>query len=396
MNTNSKTKGVAVIGAGIIFKNHAKALEAIPSRARLIGVAELDASKRSAASGNAFVPIVTADYGELLARDDVDIVSVCTPPSVHEKIVVDALAAGKYVICEKPLAQSLATVDRMIEASKEHPNKLGTVYQLRYLPEIQQIIRLRDEGSLGKLLFGNFQRFGFLNKSQAGIEWWGSWGTAGGGVVATQFIHLLDLMLYIYGNAIEVQAWMSTLKNPIQSEDTFTATVHFENGATVSAVASLTAQHSVLMSLDIFGEKVSVHYPWNLRSTDKESLQKAAKTAGRSIKLGRAKGKLDRVLRIGKRVAARYFNTSRPAPPPVSHTAYYERVLDAIDSNSPLPVTPSEARRSVELFTAIYESALTGQRVSLPLDESARFYDGITVEDYDGRNTTTTPSIVTA
>ena len=161
----SQTKGVAVIGAGIIYNNHAMALEAIPSRARLIGVAELDEAKRSKAAERTFVPIVTDDYRELLKRDDVDIVAVCTPPSVHEQIVVDALEAGKYVICEKPLAQSLAIVDRMVEASQRFPNRLGTVYQLRYLPEIQQMIRLRDEGSLGKLLFGNFQRFAYLNKA---------------------------------------------------------------------------------------------------------------------------------------------------------------------------------------------------------------------------------------
>ena len=381
----SAVKGVAVVGAGIIYKNHAKALEAIPNRARLVGVAELDPTKRERASEGIFVPIVTEDYQELLARDDVDIVAVCTPPSVHEQVVVDALKAGKYVICEKPLAQSLAITDRIVSASQDFPNRLGTVYQLRYLPDIQQIIRLRDEGTLGKLLFGNFQRFGFLNKSQAGIEWWGSWGVAGGGVVATQFIHLLDLMLYIYGTPVAVQAWMSTLKNPIQSEDTFTATVQFENGASVSAVASLAAHHSVLMSLDIYGEKVSVHYPWNLRSTNQDDLKKAAQTAGRALQIERARGKVDRVIRIAKRVSARYLNTKRPDPPPIPHTAYYERVLDAIDANAPLPVPPEEARRSVELFTAIYESAMTRQTVTLPLDDSCQLYNGITLDDYDGR-----------
>ena len=87
----SKVKGVAVVGAGIIFKNHANALEAIPSRARLIGVAELDESKRDAATEQNFVPVVTDDYKELLERNDVDIVTVCTPPNIHEKVVVDAL-----------------------------------------------------------------------------------------------------------------------------------------------------------------------------------------------------------------------------------------------------------------------------------------------------------------
>ena len=148
-SSTSPVKGVAVVGTGIIYKNHAKALEAIPSRARLVGVAELDESKLAAATQETFVPVATQDYRELLARDDIDVVAVCTPPMVHEEIVRESLAAGKVVICEKPLANNLATVDRMVEISREYPGRLGTVYQLRYLPEIQQMIRLRDEGALG-------------------------------------------------------------------------------------------------------------------------------------------------------------------------------------------------------------------------------------------------------
>ena len=123
----SQVKGVAVVGTGIIYKNHAAALEAIPGRARLVGVAELDESKLAAASQQTFVPVATQDYRELLARADVDIVSVCTPPAAHEEIVRDALEAGKVVICEKPLANNLAAVDRMVELSQSFPNKLGTV-----------------------------------------------------------------------------------------------------------------------------------------------------------------------------------------------------------------------------------------------------------------------------
>ena len=388
-------KGVAVVGAGVIYKNHAKALEAIPDRARLVGVAELDKDKRVAASSGTFVPVTTNDYHELLSRDDVDIVAVCTPPSVHEEVIVDALEAGKHVICEKPLARTLAAVDRLVEISDANPHRLGTVYQLRYLPEIQQIVRLRDDGSLGQLLFGNFQRFGYLNQSQAANEWWGSWEVAGGGVVATQFIHLLDLMLYIFGPAVEVQGWMGTLKNRIQSEDSFTATITFEGGATVSAVASLAAQHSAIMSLDIFGDKVSVHYPWNLRSTNPNYLRQAVKSAGWALKLDRAKGRVDRIARILKRLSARFLNTRRPAPPKNNHTEYYNRVLDAIDTETPLPVTPKEARASVELFTAIYASALTEKRVSLPLDSTSPFYEGVTLAEYDGRERQTTQAIMT-
>ena len=258
------------------------------------------------------------------------------------------------------------------------------------------MIRLRDEGILGKLLFGNFQRFNFLQSTAQGdVKWWGNWKVAGGGVVATQFIHLLDLMLYLYGTPVAVHAWMDTLKNPIESEDSFTATIHFDGGATVSAVASLAAHHQVLFSLDVFGEQASVHYPWKLQSTNQQVLQKAESTAGRKMRVQRFRGKADRVFRLAKRVSTKFLNTPRPAPPPNPHTAYYEQVLDAVDAGNQIPISPQEARGSVELVTAIYESAILGQPLTLPLDSSSRFYEGVTIDDYNGRKQSN-PEPVTA
>ncbi len=180
--------------------------------------------------------------------------------------MVDALEAGKFVICEKPLAHTLESADRIIAVAKKHPGKLSTVYQFRYLPEVQRTLWLRDHGRLGKLLFGRFHRFAKFEAparpakdgkpakpAKKRSPWWGQWQTAGGGVVMTQLIHEIDLMQHIFGRATEVTATMETLREAIESEDTCAATVRFESGAMVSCQGTMTAQRSS-HGFDVIGE----------------------------------------------------------------------------------------------------------------------------------------------
>ena len=110
-------RGVGVVGTGVVFAEHAAALgHAAPTDYGSSGVAEVDEHRRRAATDACFVPYATNDHRELVERPDVDVVVVCTPPSAHEAVVVDALAAGKHVVCEKPLAPDLATIDRIVDA----------------------------------------------------------------------------------------------------------------------------------------------------------------------------------------------------------------------------------------------------------------------------------------
>jgi predicted dehydrogenase len=280
------------------------------------------------------------------------------------------------VICEKPLAHTLESADRIIAVAKKYPGKLSTVYQFRYLPEVQRALWLRDHGRLGKLLFGRFHRFAKFEAparpakdgrpakpAKKRSPWWGQWQTAGGGVLMTQLIHEIDLMQHIFGRATEVTATMETLREAIESEDTCTATVRFASGAMVSCQGTMTAQRSS-HGFDVIGDRASVHSPWALESLDTnwrdESLhavleehplaQTAAKQAGES-----------------------------------AHTPYLADVVAAILESRPLPISHEEARASLEICTAIYASALTGRPVTLPIDHTNNCYAGLTTAVYDGR-----------
>src|SRR5262249_23570236 len=222
------TVRIGIVGAGRIFEQHAIACNSLGDRARLLAIADIDEAQLQKAASKYSIPFTATDYRSLLDRSDIDIVTVCTPPVLHERVVVDALEAGKFVVCEKPLAHTLESADRIIIVAKKYPGKLSTVYQFRYLPEVQRALWLRDHGYLGRLLFGRFHRFAKFEAparqakdgrpakpAKKRSPWWGQWQISGGGVVMTQLIHEIDLMQHIFGRAVEVTATMETLREAI-------------------------------------------------------------------------------------------------------------------------------------------------------------------------------------
>jgi predicted dehydrogenase len=92
------------------------------------------------------------DYRQLLQRDDLDVVSICTPPFAHKEPVMEALRNGKHVLCEKPLAPSLQDCDDMIEASRRYGKKLAVVFQYRFRQDFKQLKHVVQSGVLGPLL----------------------------------------------------------------------------------------------------------------------------------------------------------------------------------------------------------------------------------------------------
>jgi len=360
--------GIGVVGAGVIFQRHAEAYAELGDRARLAGVSEIDEAKLRQAMSRYEVPFGCRDHRELLEQDDVAVVTVCTPPSTHESIVVDALEAGKFVICEKPLAHTLESADRIREVAARYPGKLSTTFQFRYLPDVQRTVWLRDHDRLGRLLFGRFSWYGrFQKPGRPRMPWWGRWDVAGGGAVMTQLIHEIDLMCHILGPPAEVLAFVDTLKEPIESEDACVAAIRFRNGAIACSYSTMSAQRFG-HGFDVIGSLASVHHPWAVECMD-ESWRRQA---------------LDDVL-------AGYPLTLGEAPNP--HVPYIAAVLDAIATGNPLPIGPEDSAATLEVCAGIYAAALQGRPVSLPLDRTSSFCRGIAASEYDSRNGRRVPTV---
>jgi len=391
-----RTFGIGIVGAGRVFEQHARACLDLTPRARLLAIAEIGELQLRRATARYFIPFAHRDYRSLLDRRDVDVVVVCTPPASHERIVIDALATGKFVVCEKPLAHSLEAVDRILAAARSHPGRLGTVFQFRYLPEVRRTRWLLDRGDLGCPLFGRFSRYARFESSTSAkrgkapkaakerADWWGRWAVAGGGIVMTQSIHDLDLMCHFFGTPTEVSALIDTLHEPIESEDSCVATVRFENGAVACCYGTMTA-HRTTNAYDVIGTSASAHLPWALEATDRkrrEQLLEAAVSAWPAPAASAERGTLRSIFASRLRLGGQ--GDRRPV---TAHTPYLAAVLDAIEAECPLPVRPEEARASVELCTAIYTSGLTRRPVALPLDSGSRYYRGLSPLDYEARQT---------
>ena len=372
-------RGVGVVGAGAVFVEHVSALQAMADRLRLVAVAEVDPNRRRGATDTAFVPFVTDDHRALLDRPEVDVVVVCTPPRDHERIIGDALAAGKYVVCEKPLAPNLAAIDRLVDLSVAAPGRLSTVYQWRYRPEIRRMMHLVAAGRLGPLVLGRFQRLARIPAGHRGPGWWGAWDVAGGGAVMTQAIHEVDLMLQLFGDAVEVSAEMSTLCLDIESEDTCVATVRFASGAMAALFVSV-ATHESSTQIDVTGRDASAHFPWGISATDARVRRQLLAESAAAVPIRTPPSELVRLRRRVGRVVPRL----RLPDAPSTHVGYWIAIADALDAETALPIGPSDARRSVELVTAVYSSALLQRPVPLPLVGGARHHGGVTKVEYDG------------
>jgi len=149
----SRRVRVGVIGCGKIAKVHATALNHL-EEADFVACCDQDEARARELAATYDVPNVYADVDALLRSGTVDVVHVCAPHPAHERTVVAAAEAGVHVLCEKPIAITLAEADRMIEAADRAGVAFGVIFQRRFWPAAQRIRQAIDGGRLGKLTLG--------------------------------------------------------------------------------------------------------------------------------------------------------------------------------------------------------------------------------------------------
>jgi len=373
---------VGIIGTGLIARDHALAISMLPGRVSLVAVADVAPERLQDFSASFLAPRHYLDAADLIVDPQVDLVTITTPPSAHEAIAVAALDAGKYVFCEKPLAQSLASAGRIVDAEARNPGRLAVSHQLRYDPSFRRLIWLCRNGWIGKIQSALIERHSYIPDSNHGKQgWWGSWKVAGGGVFMTQLIHELDLLLLAMGRPLSISAAMDTRYAGIESEDYAEATIRFVGEATARCVASVNSGH-VRGGFTIYGSSGTVGLPWNFTTNDPSRMPKAMKELDRALPdtLSRSGSLVSR----GSRFLLRRLGLkAKPALTP--HARLYQEIADKIKSGNPLPIPPAAALGSLELCAAAYESALTGKVIGLPLDSTSIVYRGISKEDYDAR-----------
>src|SRR6476661_4763891 len=208
--------GIGMAGYGMMGKAHSYAytvapvMRSLPYRPRLRAISGRDKDKVSQAAAAYGFESWTDDWQELIRRPDVDIVDICTPPGTHAEIAAAAAAAGKAVICEKPLAASYA---QAIEAttSVQRAGVLNAVgFNYRRLPAVSLMKRMIDEGAVGKVRLwrATWPSDEFVDPA---IPFdWRFDRAVGGSTIADLGSHLIDLALWMVGGVAEVSAQSET------------------------------------------------------------------------------------------------------------------------------------------------------------------------------------------
>ena len=148
MSAPGKTspRTVAIVGCGIGRSHVAEGFLPNADKFTLLAVCDINAERLDAFAGEFSIPRQTANFDDLLAMDDLDIIDICTPPMLHKEQILKALAASKHVICEKPLVGSLADMDEVLAAEKTARGRLMPIFQYRFGNGIQQVKALIDAG----------------------------------------------------------------------------------------------------------------------------------------------------------------------------------------------------------------------------------------------------------
>jgi predicted dehydrogenase len=189
---------VGLIGAGVIGRFRAQALAQIPSM-RLVAVADEQQARARAIAPKGQELRCLARGEELAGSPDLDAVIVSTPPASHERLTLAALAAGKHVLCEKPLADSVEACERMVVAAKKAGRCLATGYTLRKSPAALLARKLVDDGEIGEI--DHIRVFhGHKGGSDFGPAWITDHAATGGGTLMDNGIHMIDVVRWFLGD----------------------------------------------------------------------------------------------------------------------------------------------------------------------------------------------------
>ena len=217
------------------------------------------------------IPTMYAEWPAMLAAENLDAISVCTPNKLHEQPVIDALNAGCHVLCEKPLAHSAEAGERMVAAAEASGRKLVIGFQYRYHARTQYLRQAFDAGQFGKVLYARIRAI-----RRRGIPNWGVFGRKelqGGGPLIDIGVHVLEMAHYAMGsprplsatadmftyigdqpsNRVE-SAWKGWDHETYTVEDLAVGRIRFANGAVAHVEAAFAVHGEDAWNFDLMGD----------------------------------------------------------------------------------------------------------------------------------------------
>jgi UDP-N-acetyl-2-amino-2-deoxyglucuronate dehydrogenase len=342
--------GFGLVGTGMAGLAHARELRFVKD-AELVAVCSRDQDRVRRFAHEHGVPRWYTDYRELLKDPEVDVVNVLVPTGQHADVAIAASNAGRHVIVEKPLEATLQRADEMLRVCRMNGTKLAVIFQMRFGSVATKLRHAVSSGAIGRVFLADaFDKSSRTAEYYASADWRGTRQLEGGGCLMTQSIHIVDLLQHIVGPVQSVIGRVATMAHDIEVEDTAAAVVKFANGA-MGVIESTSSIRPALKSrLEIHGENGTVvanaQYDqilfWDIKGLAQEEIEP-------NISLG---------------------DIDDPwAYPQVRHRIQLQDMVHAIREGRDPVLTGQDARVSLAIIMAIYESSTTGKEI--PVSQQA-------------------------
>ncbi|MEK6235093.1 MAG: Gfo/Idh/MocA family oxidoreductase [Planctomycetales bacterium] len=337
---------VGLIGTGgIALGQHLPAWMTLPG-AKVTGLADVSRDSLERAAETCDATYLTEDYRELLARDDVEIIDICAPSALHARVSIDALEAGKHVLCEKPMATSSDDAARVLDAAERSGKKFMVAQQFRLDPRSTRLMDHLSRHPLGTVYYARAQwlRRRFVPGQPAFTEK----RLSGGGPLFDLGVHLLDLAWTVMGrpDPVSVSAgtynhlaqrddlgsdWTDWDPKSMDVEDFAVGLIRFANG-------SLLTLESSWLGFQPEAERTAIQW--------------YGSQSGAIWPDGCLSGEENRVpwdLQL------------RDAPGEKAHHALIRRFAEAVLQDEPPPISPRDSFQVVQMLDAMYRSATSGR-----------------------------------
>lgn len=344
--------GFGIIGGGMVGPYHAQAINSIPD-AELVAVATAHEKTAKDFAEKSRAKFWYTDYKELLKRDDIQVVNICTPPFLHEEMTIAAAKMKKHVIVEKPISINLKQADNMINVCEKNRVRLGVIFQYRFSEASQKVKRAIEEGKMGKLILGDaYVKWFRPQEYYESAGWRGTWNKEGGGALINQSIHAIDLLHWFMGPVDWLYGEFATVRHLIEVEDIGIAVLKFKNGAMGVIEGSTAIYPGFPLKIELHGEKGSVVIE------------------GDRIKLWKFM-ELEEEKFIDEEKQKTLDTSSSPTAGFSSeyHALQIREFIDAIKQDRKPLIDGIEGRKTLEIVRAIYISGKRGRRISFPVKE---------------------------
>jgi predicted dehydrogenase len=344
---------VGVAGSGI-GRSHILSFQTMPEQFEVLAIAGKD-ERTSRIAEQYNVPRVTDDFSELCRMDDLDVIDICTPTFLHYEQTLQALAAGKHVILEKPACGSLRELDGLAAAEARSGRRIMPIFQNRMGIAAQKMRFLVKEGVTGRAYLTTAEtawrrRWDYYNGT-----WHGRWASELGGALVTLGIHAHDVVTSIIGPARSVYARMRTLVNPVETEDCFSASLEMADGS-LAAFALTTGSTDQITRLRFVFANLTAESNTKTYSSTAEPWKFTADTPEADAALQAA--------------------LARFIPQPDGFAGQFQAFADCLKTGAAFPVTMNDSRQAIELLTAFFLSSRTNLPVELPIAPDHPYYAG--------------------